>query len=312
MHNEFIKRLGEIVPKESYNAILNSFSLERDVTVRTNTLRSNITELTTALETLDIPYTTISWHPDALTIPHSLKSTLSMSDFYNEGYAYIQSQASLLPALVLAPQKGDEVLDLCAAPGSKTSQMAAMMHNEGRIGAVEKSKNRFFKLKSNLERLGVRSVDTYLKDGSTVWRSCENRFDKVLVDAPCSSEGRFDTHNPETLRYWTPNKIKQMARMQWQLLQSGFRSLKPGGTLVYSTCTFAPEENELIVHRLLKRFSNARILKMHLPITNVQAGLSAWQGKALNPQIAQCLRILPNDAMPSFFLCYLQKTETGQ
>jgi 16S rRNA (cytosine1407-C5)-methyltransferase len=188
--------------------------------------------------------------------------------------------------------------------------MAAMMNNEGRIAAVEKSRPRFFKLRANLERLGVSCVDTYLKDGSAVWRSCEGRFDKVLVDAPCSSEGRFNMNDPDTLKYWSPNKIKQMARAQWVLLQSGFRSLKPGGMLVYSTCTFAPEENEAIISKLLKRYPDAKILPCAWSGENQQAGLAAWQGRDFHPGITHCVRILPNEQMPGFFVAYIERLAT--
>ncbi len=304
----FTQRLKEIVPTEQYPYVLASFSHTRPTSFRVNSLKTSTEDLLKELQQNNITAQPISWYDQAFIIPHKQRNLLTASNAFNQGRLYIQGLPSMLAPLVLAPKPNEEILDLAAAPGGKTCQIACMMHDKGRIAAVEKSKSRFFKLKHNLKTQGVTCADTYLKDGGEVWRACENRFDRVLLDAPCSSEARFKPSKPKTFDYWSEKKIKEMTRKQWRLIYSAFRSLKPGGILVYSTCSFAPEENELIVDRLLKRFKgSADIKKLNLPIDNVQPGLTTWRDKTLNPALDNCVRILPNDLMTGFFMCQILK-----
>lgn len=306
--SEFCQRLEHIVPEELYEDVLATYSMEKPVAVRRNPLKCSLDEFHRALKDLFVPYQTVDWYPDAVTIDYDNKSRVTHSDFYNNGLCYIQSLSSLLPVLVLDPQPGEEILDLCSAPGSKTSQIAGLMNDQGRIAAVEKSKHRFFKLLANLKKQGATCVDTYLKDGNKVWRYCENRFDRVLVDAPCSSEGRFDLNNPESVSYWSPKKIRQMTRLQWPLLQSGFLCTKPGGTLVYSTCTLAPEENEAMLDKLIKRFPDTAVIEsVKLPINNTLPGLGRWLDKYYLPVVGNALHILPNKHFDSFFVAKIHK-----
>ncbi len=308
---EFSERLEQIVPKEQLEAIVASYSLEKPVAVRRNPLKCSLEDFHSELKALFVPYQIVDWYPDAVIIDFDNKPRVTHSDFYNNGLCYIQSLSSLLPVLVLDPQPGEEILDLCSAPGSKTTQIAGLMNNQGRIAAVEKSKHRFFKLLANLKKQGATCVDTYFKDGGLVWRYCENRFDRVLVDAPCSSEGRFSLNNPESFSYWSLKKIRQMTRLQWPLLQSGFLCLKPGGTMVYSTCTLAPEENEAMLDKLIKRFpEQAQIEICALPINNTLNGLGRWQEKYYLPQVGAGLHVLPNKLFDSFFVAKISKKPT--
>jgi 16S rRNA (cytosine1407-C5)-methyltransferase len=229
---------------------------------------------------------------------------------FNEGRIYIQGLSSQLAAIILDPRPGETVLDLAAAPGGKTLHIAALMHNEGQLSAVEPVKHRFFKLKANLERGDASMVKTYLRDGREVGNKVPERFDRVLLDAPCSSEARIRSGRPETWAHWSEKKIKEVARKQKRLLISAIRALKPGGTLLYSTCSFAPEENELVIQDALRRYPEMKVIPADIPVDNVQQGLSEWAGKSLNPEVKKCTRILPNQHMDGFFLCLLQK-KTG-
>ncbi|MDF1654152.1 MAG: RsmB/NOP family class I SAM-dependent RNA methyltransferase [Coxiellaceae bacterium] len=306
---EFLKRLENIVPNEHFERTIASFEPNKPVAIRVNRMKSSLEEIKAKLKALFIPFQPVSWYSDALLIDFEDKPRLTHADFYNNGECYIQSLSSLLPVVMLDPQPGEEILDLCAAPGSKTTQIASLMNNQGRIAAVEKSKHRFFKLLANLKKQGATCVDTYLKDGAKVWRYCENRFDRVLVDAPCSSEGRFTLNNAESYSYWTQKKIKQMTRIQWQVLQSGFLCLKPGGTLVYSTCTFAPEENEAILNKLLKRFPDQAIIEpCELPVDNTFDGITYWNERFYKPEVAGSKHILPNEIFDGFFVCKITKS----
>jgi len=304
----FIKRLKQIVPANHYESILTSFGMTRPTAFRVNTIKTNREDLLSELRKQKITPQSITWYDNAFIAPYTQRDLLTNSTAFNQGRIYIQSLSSLLAPLVLNPHPGEEILDLAAAPGGKTCQIACMIQNNGRIAAVEKSKSRFYKLKNNVAAQQASCVHCYLKDGGNVWRSCENRFDKVLLDAPCSSEARFNTNKPKSFRYWSDKKITEMARKQWRLIYSAFRSLKPGGTLVYSTCSFAPEENELIIHRLLKRFKDCvKIEAINLAINNIQSGLTEWEGRILSESLSKSIRILPNELMPGFFICRMKK-----
>jgi len=304
----FLQRLSRIVGEPMAAEVVQSFSQPRPTAFRINTLLTSPADCLNQLQSLGLqprPFTEIE---HAFTIPHSEREILTHSDLISSGHVYIQSLSSMLAPVALAAQAHEEILDLTAAPGSKTTQIACMMQNTGRIAAVEKSKSRFFKLKSVCQQQGVRCCDFYCKDGSQVWRHCQNRFHRVLLDAPCSSETRFQTNDAESVAYWSEAKIKAMARVQWTLLYSAFHCVKPGGLLVYSTCTFAPEENEMQIARLLKRFPNqVEVLPFELSLINKQPGLLQWQNKQFPEQLRHCVRILPNEWMPGFFIARLRK-----
>jgi NOL1/NOP2/sun family putative RNA methylase len=304
----FLERLASIIPSQHYDEVENSFFLHRRAAFRINTLKAFPQDVLASPELASIKPEPLKWRPNAFTVPHQQKIILSKSTLFSDGMIYIQNPSSMLPPIVLDPQPGDEILDLTAAPGSKTCQIAEMMQDQGRIAAVEKSKPRFFKLLDNLKRQGVSCVVTYLKDGTLVGRQCPERFDRVLLDAPCSSEARFHCDNPDSFHYWNTNKIKEMARWQYKLLVSAFLALKKGGTLVYSTCSFAPEENETIVNKLLRKFpGEITILEITLPINNIQPGLRQWKNKSFPEEMTKCVRVLPNEIMTGFFICHLKK-----
>ena len=220
---------------------------------------------------------------------------------------YIQNPASALAVTLLDPQPGESILDLAAAPGSKTSQIAQCMRGDGYLAAVEKSRNRFFKLKANLERQGHNWVRLFNKDGRDVWRHCTDRFDRVLIDAPCSSQGRFHLHNTESVAYWQPKKSKQMARQQKFLLQSAFRCLRPGGTLIYATCTVSHTENEQVVNHLLQSEQQAHICPItphNIPHQKGIDTLGSWSG---DTRLQLTCRILPDQFWDGFYLAKIQK-----
>ena len=305
---EFIERIALIAGEARSAEILHYMQQATTPCFRVNTLKIQSNQLITQLEAMQIHPELLPHFSNAYLITETMRDKLTHSKPFAEGHVYLQNVSSMLPVICLDPQPGEEILDLTAAPGSKTTQIAALMKNQGRIAAVEKSKTRFFKLKDNLKRQGVTCAATYLKDGKWVWKHCTNQFDKVLLDAPCSSEGRFSTLDRASFAYWNTHKIKEMCRQQWPLLYSAFQCLKPGGTLVYSTCTFAPEENELIIQRLLKRFKeHAQLLPIELPINNIQHGLTQWNGKSLLPELSRTIRILPNDHMSGFYIAKITK-----
>ncbi len=307
----FLARLREIVSEENYEAVLTTFAAPRATSFRVNTLRAETRAVVRALEAAGLTLHPAPWKDDAFWVAPAERAALLASAPYREEQIYVQNLASMAPAWVLAPAPGERVLDLAAAPGSKTLQMACRMHNEGEIAAVEVVKGRFFKLRANLEAQGATNVRTFLQDGTRVWRYRPEHFDRVLLDAPCSTEGRFHLSDPASYTYWSPRKIKEMARKQRRLLFSAVQCLKPGGVLVYATCSFAPEENEAILDKTLRTFGDALHLEpLGLDLPAMQPPLAQWQGKSFRHNLSEARRLLPTDVMEGFFLAKIRKVRT--
>lgn len=308
---EFLVRLKQIVPADAYESVEASMHKPKATSFRVNLLRSKRSEVLAALAGEDIIPTSINWYNDAFWVPHNQRAALLGSGPFAAQKIYVQNQSSMVPALVLAPEMGARVLDLAAAPGSKTLQIACLMAQQGEIAAVEVVKKRFFKLKDNLEKQGADNVRTFLKDGRGVWKNRPEYFDFVLLDAPCSSEGRFHVSDPETFAYWSERKIKEMARKQKRLLLSAIHATRPGGTVVYATCSFAPEENEVVVSGLLKKFEGAiEVAPLGIEIDQMVEPCMSWAGKSMDVRIAQARRILPSYHTDGFFVCKLIKTDS--
>jgi 16S rRNA C967 or C1407 C5-methylase (RsmB/RsmF family) len=309
----FLERLRQIIPAGDLEAVLASFAEPREVGFRVNTLRTeDPAGVIRQLEAAGLNPAAVSGLPLAYTVPPAERDALLASSACASGAVYVQDIASQLPAILLAPEPGERVLDLCAAPGSKTGQIAAIMRNEGEIAAVEVVRGRFFKLRANLADQGASGVRTFNRDGTTVWRHRPEYFDRVLVDAPCSTEGRFRVDDPDTYRFWQPRKPKEMARKQSRLLWSAVQCLRPGGTLVYSTCTFAPEENEAVVSRILQRFEGA--LEAEAPrmldIVTLQAPLASWLRDTFSAGVSATTRLLPSPINEAFYVAILRKTKS--
>ena len=300
----FVERLERIVPADHLPTVLASFSLDKPASLWLNPLRAPPDETLAALRAAFPEAVFTPLLPNAVTT--SLDAgTLARDPIVTDGRAYIINPASLIPPAVLAPEAGDEVLDLCAAPGGKTLQLAS--YNPRYLAAVEAVKPRFFKLQGILDRYGVlaRPAQTrlFLKDGRDVGGAVPERFDKVLLDAPCSSEARFDADDDASSRHWSAHKIAECAYKQRGLLRSALTALKVGGTMVYCTCSFAPEENEAVVIDTLAELDGA-VVTLPTPLPTPLTGpIPAMAGIDL----PDAWRILPDARWDGFFLIRLQK-----
>lgn len=306
---EFVERLREIVGAQA-DRVLATFGADRRPGVWANPLRTGRT-VAEELAELGVDAEPCDWLPEAATIEPSRKPAVTESAAAADGRLYVQNLSSMLAPLVLDPAPGERVLDLAAAPGGKTLHLAARMRLEGELAAVEPVRDRFFKLRANLERCGAGGfVRTFTHDGRDVGRKTPGRFDAVLLDAPCSSEARFDPRDPATFAYWGPRKLAESARKQKALLRSAFDATRLGGRVLYCTCSFAPEENELVVAHTLRRLGDAvRIEPVAVPVEGVQPGLTAWRGKRLPDELTQTVRVLPSDHLAGFYLALLRKAD---
>ena len=244
---------------------------------------------------------------DCYVLPASQRSEITESRAAADGVVYPINPSSVVAVTSLAPEMGEEILDLAAAPGGKTLLIAAAMNNSGRIAAVEPVKGRFHRMRANLKRCGVTNTEFYCADGRGVGRKVGQRFSRVMLDAPCSSEARIDWDREQTYQHWKARKIRETSRKQRSLIRSAFSALQPGGVMVYCTCAYAPEENECVVDHLLRREPSADVLPVAIARDETLAGLTVWQGRTLDPRLKWALRILPDRLWDGFFLCLLTR-----
>ena len=230
---------------------------------------------------------------------------LGKTEEYFLGKIYVQEAASLIPPIALSPTEKDFVLDCCAAPGSKTTQLAQIMNNRGCIVANDINYRRIKSLRFNLELMGVMNT-VVTKMDAIGFSKFQERFDKILVDAPCSCEGII-RKNWNVLSRWSPKVIKYMSSQQKKILKSCLISLKKGGVLVYSTCTLAPEENEEVIDYALKNF-DLELEKIKIPGLKTREGILEWEGKRFDKRVKRCARIWPQDNdTEGFFVAKLRK-----
>jgi len=304
----FIERLKKIFPQAEADKLLETFLFERPVSFRVNTLKILSETLIPHLESMGLTAEKVPWCPGAFILPREHLRALQKIQAYRDGELYIQSLSSLIPALVLSPVPGESVLDLAAAPGSKTTQMACLMKGAGRLVANDNNRGRFFKLKSTVEAQGIPNVEFSCKPGECFGKQFPGTFDKVLVDAQCSSEGRFRAGEPASWKFWKPAKVREMSRKQKRLLLSGLLALKSGGTLVYSTCTFSPEENESVLDWALRKLDGqAEISTIGFPVPNRVPGILEWEGKEFHPSVRNAVRIIPDREMEGFFVAKMTR-----
>ncbi len=306
--DEFLERLALILPEDRLAGVIAHLHANKPVFARLNPLQAPPEQTLEHLVNAGLRAVPVPWMSTGFMVPLEQREQLTHSEPASDGRLYIQNPSSWLPVLALGVQPGMEVLDLAAAPGGKTTHIAALMDNEGRLAAVEPVRDRFFRLRGNLERCGVTIGATYRKDGRLVGRQVPGRFDRVLLDAPCSSEARFIAGEPDSWAHWSPRKVKEVSRKQKGLIMSAFDALKPGGRMVYSTCSFSPEENELIVAQLLRRRPEARLVVPELPAEVPWIdGITEWEGRSYDEALTACRRILPDEHFDGFFFAVIDK-----
>jgi NOL1/NOP2/sun family putative RNA methylase len=267
--------------------------------VRVNTIKSDVDRARTALDAAGTAVDPVDWHPGLFRLPDAQPGT---NWPYVHGWLHGQEEVSALPAMVLDPEPGERVWDACAAPGSKTTQLAARMGDSGRLVATDSNLGRISALRSNAERLGVTNVAVTHEDARnhTLEPFDGERYDRALVDAPCSCEGTV-RKNPDALADWTLEHVHGVAGVQKGVLRRAVQATRPGGTVVYSTCTFAPEENEAVLDHVLAE-EECRLREVDLPLTSTH-GVTEWEGESFDESVTKAHRIYPHHNDTGGFFC---------
>lgn len=236
--------------QELMEEIVEGYSKRRATTFRANTLKSNSEEIENVLKELNIEYENVKWSKDAFILKNANESDIEKLDIYKDGKVYLQSLSSMIPPIVLMPKEGKDILDMAAAPGGKTTQMAALSNNKAHITACELNNIRIEKLKYNLEKQGASCVYVMQKDSRQIDDFFS--FDQILLDSPCSGSGTLYIDDPNLNKYFTKVLVEKSTKAQFALLKKALRILKPGEEMVYSTCSILEEENEDIVRRAMQ------------------------------------------------------------
>lgn len=301
LSSDFIECLYKQFSPGTADKMLLAMAGERHTTLRVNTLKYNIRELMGYLNRKGIKYERVSWYNDALVLKNAKEKDIECLEIYQEGYVYLQSLSSMVPPLVLYPRPGERVLDVTAAPGSKTTQMAAMMENKGSILANELDPIRAERLKYNVEKQGADIVEVIQGRGEKLHESYEGQFDKVLLDAPCSGEGRFLINDKRTYSSWSMKEVQRLSRLQKRLMESAVKCLKKGGVMVYSTCTLNESENEEVLY-WAENSLGMKILDAGINLPSAQVA-----GHKPDSSVSKGIRIIPSKDMEGFFVSKLFK-----
>lgn len=245
LYEKLLAQYGE----ETLSRILSGYRAKRPVTLRVNTLKADIHSVQAALSEAGIRFETVSYSPEALILPDCGESDIRRLPLYEEGQIYLQSLSSMLPPILLSPRAGETILDMAAAPGGKTTQMAALTGGRAQITACEMNQVRADRLKFNLSRQGASQVFVMVTDA----RRLDDffSFDRILLDAPCTGTGTVSLSDPHARVQLTKAYLQKTVKAQEALLRKALKLLKPGHEMVYSTCSILADENEDLLKRVL-------------------------------------------------------------
>ncbi|MEI3436063.1 MAG: RsmB/NOP family class I SAM-dependent RNA methyltransferase [Clostridia bacterium] len=286
------KQYGTKITKE----IIEGFQTKRKTTLRINTIKNNIEEIKKELEKEKIEYETIKWSKEALIIKNADEKTIQEMEIYKNGKIYLQSLSSMLPPIILEPKEGTDILDMAAAPGGKTTQIAALTNNKAHITACEKNKIRAERLKYNVDKQGATCVFIMPKDSRFIDDFFS--FDQILLDAPCSGSGTLDYNDANVEKYFTEQLIERSSKTQKTLLSKAIKLLKPGHEMVYSTCSILDCENEDVVSSVIK----------HGNIEIVPINFEGMEKLPILPtKISGTLCVKPTELYEGFFVAKIKR-----
>mgnify|MGYP000238091080 FL=1 len=267
--------------------------------VRVNEMAASPARVREAFDEAGVAYEPVAWHDGLLRLPDGNPGG---NWPYVHGWTHGQEEVSVLPGLALDPRPGERVWDACAAPGSKTTQIADAMDDEGTLVANDNNLGRLSALRHNAERLGITNAIVTNQDARNFSTKplAFDEFDRALVDAPCSCEGTC-RKNPDVVDQWTLDHVHAVAGIQKGVLARAVQATRPGGTVVYSTCTFAPEENEAVLDHVISN-GDCEVVEFDLPLDAVP-GVTEWEGETFDESVTRAHRVYPHHNDTGGFFC---------
>lgn len=291
-----LQKLNNQYDDDIINKILDGYNQKRKVTLRVNNLKTCTNNIIKILEQKNIKYNKVSWYENALIIENSTEDEIRELDIYKKGEIYLQSLSSMLPPIVLSPQKNTDILDMAAAPGGKTTQIASLTENKAHITACEMNNIRAERLKYNIDKQGATCVTILKKDSRTLDDFFS--FDNILLDAPCSGSGTITLADFNTYKNFSAKLVEKSYRTQIALLNKAINILKTGKEIVYSTCSILQEENENVINSILKN--------KNIELVNIE-----FDGKSEIPllpcKIKEAICVCPTNIYEGFFVVKLRK-----
>lgn len=282
--------------EELTKKIANGYSKQRYATLRANTIKTEANNVAKELQKAGIEFDKVNWSDNAFIIKNATESDIRNLSIYKNGEIYMQSLSSMLPPIILEPKEGTDILDMAAAPGGKTTQIAALTNNKAHITACEKNKIREERLKYNIDKQGASCVFIMQKDARFIDDFFS--FDQILLDAPCSGSGTLDFNDNNIEKYFSKQLIDRSSSVQKTLLSKAIKLLKPGHEMVYSTCSILSCENEDIVAHSIKN-ENVEIVPIHFE------GMEELP--LLPTKIHGTLCVCPTDLYEGFFVAKIRK-----
>lgn len=293
-----IKELNEQYGEDTTSKILSGYMETRVVSLRVNTLMATVEKVCEELIKNNIEFEKVSWTDSAIVIKNASEEDLQKLSIYENGEIYLQSLSSMLPPVIMQPKENTDILDMTAAPGGKTTQIAAITNNNANITACEMNNIRIEKLKYNIEKQGATSVVVLQADSRNL--SDYFAFDQILLDAPCSGSGTIDLNNERTYKNFSEKLVEKSTKSQLTLLKKALKILKPGHEMIYSTCSILEKENEEIVNKALKGV-NAEIVPIEMRgMENIPS---------LPTKIEGTLCVCPNKYYEGFFVAKIRKNK---
>ncbi len=304
-----LKELLSQLPDMDAEELFESARRPLPESIRLNTLKCDENSLRGLLESRGWRLRPLSWARHSYLVEHAPSTDLGATLEHVLGLIYIQGPVSMFPVEVLDPQPGEQVLDLCAAPGGKSTQIAQLLQMRGVLVANDVSQKRLKALAYNIQRWQAANSIVTLADGRLYHRWASEIFDRVLVDAPCSSLG-IASKDWSVLSKYRDGLTRRLVRLQLALLESGYRCLRPGGAIVYSTCTIHPLENEGVVNTFLERHPEARLMDVRPTGLRARRALEEFGGERFSTELSRCFKCYPYDNMgEGFFVAKIVRGE---
>jgi 16S rRNA (cytosine1407-C5)-methyltransferase len=306
----FQRRMAEVLQVRE-NQVSELFRGARATTVRVNRLHPETPyeQLVDRLSQLLGRLEPVSWCPDAYYCPpgRTCAGAIPMAE---AGQVYLQNAASLIPVVALDPRPGESILDVAAAPGGKAFHIAARVGNDCDLWLNDAIKPRAEKLAVLAQLYGVRYARLTTLPAQYLDKSLPaGSFDRILLDVQCSGEGRLDLRRSDALRHWSEQRIENYKYLQTRMLEAAYRLLRPGGTMVYSTCTVSPEENEFPVSQILRRHADLEPVPLTMAEPNFRPALTAWRDYRFDPRLRHGLRVVPTEVFEGFFAAKLLRQQ---